>query len=118
VHGAWSPVAGARVYRVEIARMPSGRELIAAVEVPSDVSRFEIHRLPPGLYYARVSTIDGELFESRPSDAYAFEIVLGRLDAPGEHVPAAGFDYGDASEEPRPLVVLPGARTTARRDVV
>ncbi|MEC7525697.1 MAG: hypothetical protein VYE22_37790 [Myxococcota bacterium] len=114
VVGAWQPVEGARVYRVEISRHADGRELVAQVEVPSDVTRFELHRLPPGTYHARLSTIDGDFFESRPSDAWSFEVELGRLLQPGQ-APAeeAAFDFGDASEEPQPLVLLPGARLTA-----
>jgi hypothetical protein len=90
---------------------------VFAVEVPSEVRHFEIHRLPPGFYYARVSTIDGELFESRPSDPYAFELAMARLEAPGEHQPAATFDFADATEEPRPVVVFPGARFVPPADV-
>ena len=109
VHGEWSAVPNARSYRVEVSRQRDGRDLVAALEVPANVSRFEIHRLPPGIYYTRVSTIDGDFFESRPSAPYAFEVVLGRLEVPGQEAPPP-FDHGDASEEPTPLTVLPGAR--------
>lgn len=109
VRGEWSAVPNARSYRVEVSRQRDGRELVAALEVPASVSRFEIHRLPPGIYHTRVSTIDGDFFESRPSAPYTFEVVLGRLEVPGQAAPPQ-FDHGDASEEPTPLTVLPGAR--------
>lgn len=119
VRGAWQPVEGARVYRVEISRQPDGRELVAQVEVPSDVTRFELHRLPPGTYYARLSTIDGDFFESRPSDVWSFGVELGQLMRPGQApTEEAAFDFGDASEEPQPLVLLPGASLTAPDGVV
>jgi len=114
VRGEWRPVAGARVYRVEITRGERGAGTVAAVEVPSDVTRFEVHHLPPGQYHARVSTIDGDFFESRPSARYTFEVVLGRLRAPGEPADREPrFDPGDPSEEVQPLTVLPGTTLSA-----
>ncbi|MCB9595759.1 MAG: FecR domain-containing protein [Sandaracinaceae bacterium] len=110
IRGEWAPVPVAGRYRVEITRGGSGAGLVAAVEVPPEVTRFEVHHLPPGHYFARVSTIGRDFFESRPSEAYAFEIALGRLRAPWEPADAQpSFDHGDPSEEVRPLEVLPGS---------
>lgn len=112
VRGGWNPVAHARVYRIEIARQPDGRDLAAQVEVPREITSFEIHRLPPGRYYARVATIDGDLFESRPSEPFAFEILLGALEDPSGNrdAEAPEWDPGDASEEAGPAHVLLGSR--------
>ncbi len=111
VAASWQPVAGARSYRVEIARRPDGRDLVAQLEVPASVRSFSMHRLPPGVYYARLATIDGDLFESRPSAPWSFEVVLGALLEPGADEPAE-FDFGDPIEEVARLAVLPGARLT------
>ena len=113
-YGEWEPVTGARVYRVEIARQLDGRDLVAQIEVPSAIHRFEIHRLPPGTYHVHISSIDGDFLESRPSAPWTFEILLGQLERPGQPaLDASAFDYGDASEEPEPLAVLPGTRLIA-----
>ncbi|MFK7988368.1 MAG: hypothetical protein AB8I08_20270 [Sandaracinaceae bacterium] len=119
VSGAWAAVPDARVYRVEISRQRNGGSLVAAVEVPASVTRFEMHRLPAGTYYARVSTIDSSFFESRASRVFEFELVLGQLEQPGgaEDAPD-GFDFGDASEEPQPLALWPGSVLTPPDGVV
>ncbi len=110
VRGEWTPVPVARVYRVEITRGERGAGLVAAVEVPSEVTRFEVHGLPPGRYHARVSVIGRDFFESRPSERYSFELVLGRLRGPGEPEGAElRFDPGDPGEEVAALAVLPGS---------
>ncbi|MEZ4339598.1 MAG: FecR domain-containing protein [Sandaracinaceae bacterium] len=114
VRGEWAPVPDARVYRVEITRGERGAGLVAAVEVPSEVTRFEIHGLPPGRYHARVSTIGRDFFESVPSERFTFEILLGRLRGPGEPEDLEPrFDPGDPGEEAGVLTVLPGARFEA-----
>jgi hypothetical protein len=109
--GQWALVPGASRYHVELARQADGRDVVFAVDVPSRITRFEAHRLPAGVYYATVATIDGDLFESRPSSAARFEILEGRALAPGEDPasPPPAFDPGDPSVEPHPEVeVLEG----------
>ncbi len=114
IRGRWAAVPDARVYRVEIARLADGRDLVAQVEVPASVTSFEIHRLPPGTYYARLATIDQDFFESAPSDPVELEVSVGALRAPGaEPTREATFDFGDASEEVGPVVVAPGTVFTA-----
>ncbi|HHH31205.1 MAG TPA: hypothetical protein ENK57_23050, partial [Polyangiaceae bacterium] len=108
VRGTWTAVDTARVYRVEISRSAGGAGVVAAVEVPSEITRFEVHGLPPGSYFARVSTIGRDFFESVPSAPYAFEIVLGQLHGPGQEVPQR-MDPGDPSTQLRPLTLLPGS---------
>lgn len=102
VSAAWAPVAGASRYRVEIARQPDGRDVVFATEVPADVTRFEAHRLPPGRYHVTIATLDGDLFESRPSPALVLEVLDGRLLQPGESASSAApvFDPGDPTAEP------------------
>jgi hypothetical protein len=107
----WAVVPGASRYHVEIASQPDGRGVLFATDVPGTVTSVEAHRLPAGVYYATVATVDGDLFESRPSSAARFEIVEGRVLAPGEDPASAtpSFDPGDPSIEPRPEVeVLEG----------
>lgn len=119
VHGSWEAVPNARVYRVEISRRPDGRELVAQVEVPSDVTSFEVHRLPPGRYYVRLATIDRDFFESRVSDPLTIDVSLGGFMAPGEEAPSEEqtFDPGDPSAEVTAPVVAPGTRFHAPEGV-
>ena len=88
LRGSWQPVADARSYRVEIARRPDGRDLMVAIEAPATITSFEAHRLPPGTYYVRVSTIDGELFEGRPEEPATVELVGVTIVEPGADPPA------------------------------
>jgi hypothetical protein len=110
VTGSWQPVAGARTYRIEIARHVSGRDLVAAVEVPAAVTNFEIHGLPAGHYFVRLATLDTDFFESRPSAPIEITVedaaFLGPSGAPVAVPPL------DPSEEPGPAELRPGTRMT------
>jgi len=88
VTGSWLPVTEADVYHVEIARRDDGRDVVFQADVPSTVTRFEAHGLPPGRYYVRVATYDAERLEGRPESAEVFEVVGVRLLGPGEPTPA------------------------------
>jgi FecR protein len=81
----WTPVTAAAHYRVEILAAGGG-ELVSA-EVPARVTSFEAHRLPPGDYVARVSTIDADRFESVRSPDRAFRVVTAQVFAPGASQP-------------------------------
>lgn len=116
ISGEWAPVTNARTYHVEIARSADGREVVASVEVPSSVTHFELHGLPPGTYYVRISTIDMDFFESRPSDALVVTAEDAAFVLPGA-TSAASFPAVDPSEEPGPLDMVPGTRVTLPSDV-
>jgi hypothetical protein len=116
VRGRWAAVPGARVYRVELARRPDGRDLAAALEMPAEATAFELHDLPPGRYYLSLSTIDGSFYESRPSEAVPIDLALAGLRQEGEPPEgepafAGGFRFDDEVEAPPR--VLPGARFDA-----
>lgn len=104
--GSWEHVTGAVRYRIELARRPDGREVVFAAEIGADVVGFQAHRLPAGTYYASLATLDAEGFESRPSAPERFELVEGRLLAPGDDpaAPAPAYDPGDPSVEPSPII--------------
>lgn len=103
ISGEWSAVEAARVYRVEVRK--SGEEaVVAAAEVPNNVTRFEVHRLPAGEYEVRLSTLDNEFFESRPSPARTVQVALARLVIPGVEPEDALPDPSAAVETPRALV--------------
>jgi hypothetical protein len=87
IAGGWLPVPSARTYHVEIARREDGRDLFFTTDVPSTVTRFEAHGLPPGRYYVRIATIDEELLEGRPTEPTVFDVVGVRFLGPGETVP-------------------------------
>lgn len=66
LRGTWLPVEGAQGYIIELSRDAKGAEVIQRFSVAKDASSFEA-TLPPGQYYASVSSIDADLFESTPS---------------------------------------------------
>jgi hypothetical protein len=104
--GSWEHVAGAARYRIELARQPDGREVVFAAEIGADVSGFQAHRIPAGVYHATLATIDAEGFESRPSTPERFELAEGRMLAPGDDpaAPPPAYDPGDPSVEPAPTI--------------
>jgi len=111
VRGAWSSVEAATSYRVEIAKDREGGEVVVATTVPSSVTSFEIHRLPEGVYFARVSSIDGEGFESPQSSAHAMNVHLVQLELPGQDAnESAVAALGDTNQAPETARVLPGAK--------
>ncbi|MFK8004028.1 MAG: FecR domain-containing protein [Polyangiales bacterium] len=111
VAGGWTPVEAAHVYQVEAVRVEGDNEqLVARVEVPSSVSRFEMHRLPPGDYRVRVSTIDASSFESVPSESWEIRVDVIGVATEGQSVDAS-FDAGDPSVEVADAAEVPlGAR--------
>lgn len=101
VLASWQPVEGAAWYRVEIARRADGREPVFATEVDASATRLEAHRVPPGAYFVRVSTIDREHFEGRPGEAREVRLEEARL----EPAPEASDLIEDA-----PITVAAGTR--------
>jgi phage tail protein X len=92
VQGTWRPVGNARTYQVEVARRPDGRDQIFGAEVDASITAFELHDVPPGTYYLRVSTIDRQRFEGRPGRAEPFEVVEIPLLRPGQVEAAEGTE--------------------------
>ena len=78
---AWSPVATAAWYRLEVLA-PSGT-IVGAVEVPANVTRFEMVRVPLGRYQARVSSIDADRLEGRPGPMLAMTVLPVTVRAAG-----------------------------------
>ncbi|HUQ06169.1 MAG TPA: LysM domain-containing protein [Kofleriaceae bacterium] len=99
---AWSPVAGASAYRVEV-DAPSDVTVFSA-EVPATVTHVEVHGAPPGRYRARVATVDADRFEGRPAPDLALTVVAIAVTAPG--TPAAAT----------PAAATPAAPTTVPAD--
>jgi hypothetical protein len=87
LRGSWQPVPDARSYRVEIARRSDGRDLLVSLEAPASTASFEAHRLPPATYYVRVSTIDDELYEGRPEQPIAVDLIGVTIVEPGADPP-------------------------------
>jgi len=111
VRGSWSSVEEATSYRVEIAKDREGGEVVVATTVPSSVTSFEIHRLPEGVYFARVSTIDNDGFESPQSSAHPMNVHLVQLELPGRDAnESAAAALGEFNEAPQPARVLPGTQ--------
>ncbi len=113
VTAAWAPISTAARYRVAVTS-PSGDD-VAAVEVPSGVTAFELRGTPPGMYAATVATIDGEGFESAPSTSLSLEVVAVQI------VPAAAPAVTPAvipPVAPQPALAIElGTRFVASGDV-
>ncbi|MBK8234358.1 MAG: OmpA family protein [Deltaproteobacteria bacterium] len=94
VVAAWQPEPKAASYRIELARKPDGRDVVADAIAPREVSRVELHGLPPGDYWLSVASIDDDAFEGVPNDAHAVHVTTATLTLPDGTVfaPAAAVD--------------------------
>jgi hypothetical protein len=97
VGGAWSRVAGAVGYRVQIARDAAFRDIFETIVTEPGVSSFAT-RAPIGGYFARVSAIDPDGLESVASPARQMRVV------------AVGLPAGGISDSAKRTLVLPEAR--------
>jgi hypothetical protein len=109
--GEWAEVPGAAYYRVELSTEEDGSGLIAAVQAPASITRFEVHRLPAGTYYLALATIDASRLESRPSERIPLTVSLVGLQAPGapeaDRTSVVEGDWGRPAAAP---AVLRGTR--------
>ncbi len=84
LRGTWKPVDEAENYRVEIAIDPIARAVVAHVIVPKSITQFEARGLPEGTYYASVSAIDNDKFESIPSPREMMKISMIKIQGGAE----------------------------------
>ncbi len=63
----WKPVKVAESYYVELAKDARGVNVVESVFVPGDKTRLEVKGVPAGTYYAVVSAVDADKFESVPT---------------------------------------------------
>jgi hypothetical protein len=99
--GSWIAVNGALAYRVEVARQPDGRDVVAALEVRAPATAFEVSGIPRGTYYVSVATIDRDALEGRPSPRRAMTVLEARLiDPDGGDPETRPHDPGDPSLPP------------------
>jgi hypothetical protein len=104
--GSWLPVPGALAYRVEVARQPDGRDVVAALEVRAPATAFSVSGIVRGTYYVSVATIDRDALEGRPSPRRAMTVLEARLiDPDGDEPRTLPHDPGDPSL-PRELPAL------------
>lgn len=83
IQGEWGAIAGAGSYRVEVSEDPEGSEVLTSQVVPASIHRFEAQGLPAGDYYASVAAVDGDAFESPPSERLLLTVVPVGLVSPG-----------------------------------
>jgi hypothetical protein len=111
ISGEWGAVDLARSYLVQVSADALGDDLVSTVRVPASVTRFEARGLPPGDYWAAISSIDAEDFESPVGVRRKLTVVGGALALPGGGEPqlpsAADLDPDAPTPAPR---VLPGTR--------
>lgn len=74
ISATWEPIKDAERYYVELSRDMKGADVFFSGFVAADVRRLEVKELPPGTYYAAVSSVDSELFESVPSKPKVFQV--------------------------------------------
>ncbi|MBL4689232.1 MAG: hypothetical protein JKY37_31860 [Nannocystaceae bacterium] len=112
LRGSWSAVEAADSYRVEIGQDKRGGFVSTAVVVPGDITQLEAHNLAPGKYFAIVSAIDDDAFESIPSRMLHAELRETALVGTG----GAPIAIPAATEEPtvpKPIPLLVGTALTA-----
>ena len=108
IEGEWGSVAKAETHRIEVGRMAQGGFVMTSVQVPKTATRFEVHGLPPGEYFATVAAVDDDQFESPPSRLYETAVVSGPIFAPtGDALTVPPAEEGKPMA---PVKVLPGAR--------
>jgi outer membrane protein OmpA-like peptidoglycan-associated protein len=76
----WIGEPKAAAYRVEVARKPDGRDVVADAVATGDVTKVELRGLPVGDYWLSVASIDADQFEGVPSDAIAVRVVAGAIE--------------------------------------
>jgi outer membrane protein OmpA-like peptidoglycan-associated protein len=75
----WTPEPKAAAYRVEIARKPDGRDVVADGFAPGNVTRLELYGLPPGDYWVSVASIDDDHFEGIPTTPLGVRVTEASL---------------------------------------
>lgn len=89
----WAPQADAAQYRVELANKPDGTEVLDSFKLQSSFNQVVLENLPVQSYWARVSTIDADRFEGRPSGS--LELVVTKVDPkPPQGLRVAKADAG------------------------
>lgn len=103
----WEPVAQAKAYYVELARDPRGIDVVESVFVPADRTELHIKNTPPGTYFAVVSSVDADKFESVPSLIHHVRSATVSLPAENLTVDASGtyrVVLGTAVRPPKNMV--------------
>ena len=115
IDGTWLASDLAEKYRVEITRGQRGEQIIAALTVPKSITQFEVHKLPAGEYFARVSALDDDWFESKPSAALKMVVGLVSVKLPGastDDTPELD-PTGDTQAKPETVKVFTGTKLVA-----
>lgn len=109
IQAEWGAIAGAASYRVEVSEDPEGSEVLTSQGVPASIHRFEAQGLPAGDYYASVAAVDGDAFESPPSERLLLTVVRVGLISPGA-APLPRLEPTAEGAAPGPMRVLRGTR--------
>lgn len=102
VGATWTAVDSAQAYMVEVTRGRQQVDVLLSKRVSGDVTSLEMRGLPAGDYVASVVAIDGDSFESIPSDLR--ELKVREIGARGDHIvdaEAGRVMIGAALEAPR-----------------
>lgn len=84
LEGAWTPVANAAKYHVEVLRDDAPPAVVASVDVDASVLRYEVRGLPPGAYHVTLATIDADGLESAPTPPSVAHVIGVPIHVPGE----------------------------------
>ncbi len=105
VAAEWNGPAVAESYRVALAQNESGKDLLVSLTVPATVTRFEVHGLPAGTYFASVATVDGDAFESKPSKTLRMDVELAQVLPLGATEPVTKTPADGPNDAQRPRVM-------------
>lgn len=75
----WKQVPQAMSYRVELFGDAKGTELLDQFKIDAKFNNIVLQDLPPQTYFARVSTIDTDAFEGKPSQPLQLVIHNGKV---------------------------------------
>ncbi len=79
ISAEWDTVPAAKEYYVEVSKDDRGLDVIQTVVVPKNITKLEVQNLPVGDYYASVSTIDDDQFESLPLGPKKLRVRAARI---------------------------------------
>jgi len=72
---AWSSIAAAKTYRIELALDERFKNVMVSVEVDAKTTRFMLEKVPVGRYHARISARDAHKLQGRPSKTLQIDVV-------------------------------------------
>jgi hypothetical protein len=83
VHGEWEPVKDAASYHLELLQ---DKAVLENMTLPANASAFDFEKLPAGIYQVRVSAIDKDKFEGKPSKKLIVSVAGIATEPPSDDI--------------------------------